>query len=179
MQQSASSWINPLDVQARIDMGYDAAHALSPAQITAWQLTKLRQVCTYAHQHSGFYQKRLTGISLENFSSRDAFATLPRTTAEDLRETPLSFLCLSQDDIARVVTLSTSGSTGKPKRLFFTQAELDETTGFYNHGMQCLTAAGKNRPCVAARPEAGQCRGVACGRSSSAGGTPDTPPDSR
>ena len=143
MQQSASSWINPLDVQARIDMGYDAADALSPAQITAWQLTKLRRVCTYARQHSGFYQKRLAGLSLKNFSSRDAFATLPRTTADDLRETPLSFLCLSQDDIARVVTLSTSGSTGKPKRLFFTQTELDETTGFYNHGMQCLTAAGK------------------------------------
>ncbi|SIO11908.1 DVU_1553 family AMP-dependent CoA ligase [Halodesulfovibrio marinisediminis] len=141
-KQQHVAWVNPLDTQAQLDMGAGASvRPFSSSQIKAWQLNRLNEVCNYAQENGGFYAKHFQAIDVA-FTSREEFANLPRTTADDIREAPLEFLCTSQDDIARVVTLTTSGSTGKPKRLFFTQDELDETTEFYNHGMQCLVDAG-------------------------------------
>ena len=44
----------------------------------------------------------------------------PFTTPDDIRRNPLQFVCVSQDEIKRVVTLQTSGTTGEPKRIYFT-----------------------------------------------------------
>jgi len=142
-EQLQDTWHNPLDAQVALDMECNGSKTpVTPDAIRKWQLAKLNEVCTYARQNSVFYAKQFQQLDDTYFTSAEAFSRLPRTTADDLREAPLSFLCTSQDDIARVVTLTTSGSTGKPKRLFFTQKELDETKAFYNHGMRCLVAPG-------------------------------------
>ncbi|MEZ0576315.1 DVU_1553 family AMP-dependent CoA ligase [Halodesulfovibrio aestuarii] len=132
--------INPLDAQAQQDMRTEAP--ISQAQIEAWQLGKLKNVCSYARENGTFYAEHFRGLDFQHIASREEFSKLPRTTAADIREAPLKFLCTSQDDIARIVTLATSGSTGNPKRIFFTQDELDETIAFYNNGMRCLVDAG-------------------------------------
>ena len=44
-------------------------------------------------------------------------ARFPFTTEEDIRRQPLRFLCVSQSEVSRVVTLQTSGTTGDPKRV--------------------------------------------------------------
>lgn len=133
----------PLDAPTYADIFSDTPTLdFSAEQINAWQRQRLATICRYARTNSHFYGTQLRDLNLDAFVSREEFATLPRTTAEDIRRAPLAFLCTSQDDIARVVTLATSGSTGKPKRIFFTQDEIDETIAFYNHGMQCLTESG-------------------------------------
>lgn len=137
------AWRNPLDIQATLDMKHENAEIpVTRDTLEAWQLARLQQVCTYAQKNSIFYAEKLREFSDASFASGEAFSHLPRTSADDIREAPLNFLCTSQDDIARVVTLTTSGSTGKPKRLFFTQDELDETKAFYDHGMRCLAHSG-------------------------------------
>lgn len=143
VKQQPVARVNPLDKQVQKDICSEfSTRPLSHAQIEEWQLGKLRDVCSYAQKNGSFYAEHFCGLDLQDIASREEFSRLPRTTAADIRKAPLGFLCTSQDDIARIVTLSTSGSTGKPKRLFFTQDELDETTAFYNHGMRCLVDAG-------------------------------------
>lgn len=133
----------PLDAPTYADIFLDATtFGLSAERIDVWQRKRLAKICHYARANSSFYSKHLRDLNDTVFASREGFATLPRTTAEDIRKAPFAFLCTSQDDIARVVTLTTSGSTGKPKRIFFTQDEIDETIAFYNHGMQCLAESG-------------------------------------
>jgi len=63
---------------------------------------------------------------------------LPFTTSENLKDNPLDFLCVSQNEINRIVTLQSSGTTGKPKRLFFTEADQELTIDFFHHGMLTL-----------------------------------------
>jgi phenylacetate-coenzyme A ligase PaaK-like adenylate-forming protein len=68
---------------------------------------------------------------------------LPFTTPEDLRRDPFEFLCVSHTEVVRVVTLQSSGTTGLPKRLFFTEADLEGTVDFFQHGMSTLVSAGQ------------------------------------
>ncbi|WP_066851989.1 DVU_1553 family AMP-dependent CoA ligase [Halodesulfovibrio spirochaetisodalis] len=134
---------NPLDLPAQIDIGRGVPMpSFSKEDVVNWQLSKLAEVCQYVQKNSAFYAKQFQSLRCNSFVSQKEFATLPRTTADDLKEAPFKFLCTSQDDITRIVTLTTSGSTGKPKRLFFTQDELDETVEFYDHGMRCLVSTG-------------------------------------
>jgi phenylacetate-CoA ligase len=62
--------------------------------------------------------------------------------AADVRENGLRFLCVSQGDIRRVVTLDTSGTTGSPKRLYFTADDQELTIDFFHVGMSTFTAPG-------------------------------------
>jgi phenylacetate-coenzyme A ligase PaaK-like adenylate-forming protein len=64
----------------------------------------------------------------------------PFTTPEDIRQHGLQFLCVSQDEIQRVVTLDTSGTTGQPKRLYFTKEDQELTIDFFQVGMSTFTA---------------------------------------
>ena len=56
---------------------------------------------------------------------------------------PLDFLCVSHSEVTRVVTLRSSGTTGLPKRVFFTEADLERTIDFFQHGMSTLVQAGQ------------------------------------
>ena len=56
---------------------------------------------------------------------------------------PLEFLCISQSDVERVVTISSSGTTGQPKRVFFNRANLESTVDFFQHGMATLVEVGQ------------------------------------
>ena len=51
-------------------------------------------------------------------------------------------LCVSQGQVARVVTLSTSGTTAPPKRLYFSDADLETTLDFFHHGMATMVSPG-------------------------------------
>ena len=68
--------------------------------------------------------------------------SFPFTTAEDIREHSLQLLCVSQDEIGRVVTLDTSGTTGKSKRIYFTPSDQELTIDFFQQGMSTLAEAG-------------------------------------
>lgn len=74
----------------------------------------------------------------------DAFAELPFTTADDLRENEMDLLCVKPGEISRIVTLNTGGSTGKPKRIYFTEEDQQLTVDFFEHGMQLMADSSDN-----------------------------------
>ena len=118
-----------------------AGQPFSAATLAAYQLARLRDTLRLAQSRSAFYGQRLWAAAGE-IAALDDLARLPLTTPQDLRDNPLAFLCVSQDEIARVVTLDTSGTTGRPKRLYFTADDQELTLDFFRVGMSTFTAPG-------------------------------------
>ena len=109
--------------------------------IIAYQLRKVRETLYLAREKSIFYRSKLTTFS-PDVASLDELKHYPFTTAEDIRQEPLQFLCVSQNEIQRVVTLGSSGTTGQPKRVFFTRGDQELTIDFFQVGMSTFTAPG-------------------------------------
>ena len=115
--------------------------AFTRAGLDAWQLERLQAVISYARGHSRFYRD-LFASAPETVHSFEDLAPFPFTTADDLRADPKRFVCVSQDEVSRIVTLPTSGTTGPSKRLFFSQADQELTVDFFKVGMSTLARAG-------------------------------------
>src|SRR3970040_2150474 len=91
------------------------------------QLAGLRWTVGHAWNNSPFYRKRLdeSGVSPDSLRSLDDLASLPFTTADDLRDGyPLPLLAVPTRDILRIH--SSSGTTGKRKILCYTRKDLDD-----------------------------------------------------
>jgi len=114
---------------------------LTRSDLERWQLHRLRETLAHARKHSPFYRDLLRHCGSPIAALPD-IARLPFTTADDLRAGAQRFLCVSQSEIQRVVTLPTSGTTGEPKRLYFTAAELESTMEFFAAGMSAFTSSG-------------------------------------
>lgn len=108
----------------------------------AYQLRRLRETIAWAKARAPFYGKHLAGIPEGAPERLEDLSRLPFTTPDDVRRGPLSFLCVSQGEINRVVTLQTSGTTGAPKRVFFTREDQELTIDFFHHGMTTLAGPG-------------------------------------
>lgn len=135
----------PLDewIARKIRGGQDSPPLLSRSEIDRYQLGKLRETVDYARENSPFYGRLLAGRSGGELKGLGDLASFPFTTGDDIRESALRFLCVSQDEIARAVTLNTSGTTGVSKRLFFTADDLELTVDFFHHGMSTLVSPGQ------------------------------------
>jgi phenylacetate-coenzyme A ligase PaaK-like adenylate-forming protein len=96
-----------------------AGELLMREDVERYQLQRLRETLAWVRARSPFYRRALAGAQ-EELAVLGDLERLPFTTADDLREQGPQFLCVSQDQVSRVVTLSTSGTTGRPKRLYFT-----------------------------------------------------------
>ncbi len=131
----------PLDAWLAGKMGLDLA-ALAPDAVEAWQMAALRQSLEQAAAHGPFWREHLDGIDFRGLRSYADLARLPLTTARDLAGQGSRMLCLSQDEVVRVVTLSTSGTSGPAKRLFFTALDLEATRAFFAVGMGTLCGHG-------------------------------------
>lgn len=115
---------------------------LTQEQLNGYQLRKLRETIQRAYLNSPFYRKRMGGLA-DTFPARlDDLARFPFTTAEDIQQEGLQFLCVSQNEINRVVTLDSSGTTGQPKRIHFTPADQELTIDFFHQGMSTLVDPG-------------------------------------
>lgn len=134
--------LTPLEAWIGRKIGRPAGQALQRQDLVPYQLTALNRTLAHARANSPFYRKRLADLPLP-LASLDQLAGVPFTTSEDLRRDPLTLLSVSQDRIARVVTLETSGTTGPPKRLFFTDGDLELTVDFFHHGMATLVTPGQ------------------------------------
>lgn len=135
---------HPLECWLNLRMGRPLSSArVSPEELQEWQFDLLRKTINHAAKSSPFYSKQLNGIVPDEILSPADLSKLPVTTPEDLRKNPNSFLCVSQDEVARAITLSSSGSSGPPKRLFFTAGDLERTTEFFHYGMGPLVGKGE------------------------------------
>jgi len=118
-----------------------SSEAFTREAITAYQLSKVRETLYLAREKSIFYRSKLTTFP-PDIASLEELKHYPFTTAEDIRREPLQLLCVSQNEIQRVVTLDSSGTTGLPKRLFFTRGDQELTIDFFQVGMSTFTAPG-------------------------------------
>ena len=115
--------------------------AFTREAIIAYQLRKVRETLYLARENSIFYRSKLNSFP-PDIASLEELKHYPFTTAEDIRREPLQFLCVSQNEIQRVVTLGSSGTTGPPKRIFFTRDDQELTIDFFRVGMSTFTAPG-------------------------------------
>jgi phenylacetate-coenzyme A ligase PaaK-like adenylate-forming protein len=116
--------------------------ALTRDDIEGYQLAKLRETVQWARARSPFYRRHLCGLDESRFRSVDDLRRIPLTTTARLADLSAQFVCVSQAEVARVVTLATSGTTGEPKRLFFTAADQERTLDFFEYGVSTLAERG-------------------------------------
>ena len=128
----------PLDcwIAGKIGLQPSAANAgVNRFDLALYQLEKLRKIVDYAKKNSPFYARHLSQINTADhgldLKSIGDITSLPFTTSEDLVSHGLQMLCVSQSQIARVITLQTSGTTGPPKRIYFTEEDLELTADFF------------------------------------------------
>jgi phenylacetate-CoA ligase len=117
-------------------------HRLTREAIEQNQLRAIRRTVEWARQHSSFYAGRLSSFPMETPRSLDEISRLPFTLPDDLVRHPPELLCVSQDEISRIVTLHSSGTTGAPKRIFFTAADQELALDFFANGVAAMAAPG-------------------------------------
>jgi len=115
---------------------------VDPQALATWQLAALRRTIAQARTNSPFYRTRLAGLAGDFPRSLDDLHAAPTTKPDELTDDPLRFLCVSQDAVARMVTVRTSGTTGAPKRLAFDEADLAATLDCFRVTMTTLSKAG-------------------------------------
>jgi phenylacetate-coenzyme A ligase PaaK-like adenylate-forming protein len=110
----------------------------SLVELETYQLTQLKDILSYAKQNSRFYKKHLEHIDVESIHSLKDFKKIPYTLQENIKENSMEFLCVSQSEVKRIVTLNTSGTFTNEKRIYFTEEDLNLTIEFFKVGMKCL-----------------------------------------
>ena len=115
---------------------------LPRAAIDHWQMQRLRAQLSYCRERSAFYRRHLETVDPGTIAGRNDLARLPLLSETDLRPRGSAMLCVSQDAVARIITLHSSGTTGTPKRLYFTAEDLEQTLDFFHLGMQEMVAPG-------------------------------------
>jgi len=124
-------------------LGVDSSTPVPLAAIRRYQMEKLAETVAYARQRSPFYREKFADLPSLGGAAEETFAALPFTSEEELRLHGGEMLCVSQDEVARIITMQSSGTTGSPKRLFFSENDLEQTLDFFHHGMQALVAPGE------------------------------------
>ena len=128
--------ITPLENWIKRKIGLRETDRLTREILSRYQWRKLKETLDFAAANSRFYREHLSG----RFLDQD-FASLPFTTADDLCDRSLEFLCVSQSDVSSVFTVQTWEV--KPKRLYFTDSDLELTVDFFHHGMSGIVEPGQ------------------------------------
>ncbi len=115
----------------------------SRQELREWQLDRLREIISHARSGSPFYARHLADAKPEAIATLDDFSRLPMIGPDHLRDAPERLLCVSQDEIARVVTVQTSGTTGPAKRMFQTADDLEATVDYFAWGMANIVVPGR------------------------------------
>ncbi len=100
-----------------------------------YQLLKVRETVRRVRARSAFYREHLKTITEDQIHSIADLQRLPLTTPEHLAACSGQFLCVSQSEVSRVVTLDTSGTTGPPKRVYFSPEDQELTIEFFRHAL--------------------------------------------
>jgi phenylacetate-coenzyme A ligase PaaK-like adenylate-forming protein len=115
---------------------------LAPSEIRRFQVERINLTLSHAREKSPFYRERLRTLGKERIRRLEDLSGLPFTTPADVASDPLRFLCVSQSEIERIVTLRSSATTGLSKRIFLAADDLESTVDFFHHGMSTLVRPG-------------------------------------
>ncbi len=132
---------NPLEAWIAQKSG-QPGQPLDRGRLESYQLEKLRETLELAASNSRYYRQALAGIDPGHLISLRDVVKLPFTAPDQLMADPLAFVCVSQSEINRVVTLPTSGTTGPSKRIFFTAEDQELTRDFFHIGMSVMVDPG-------------------------------------
>ncbi|MFA7405579.1 MAG: DVU_1553 family AMP-dependent CoA ligase [Pelobacteraceae bacterium] len=135
--------LTPLEPWIQAKIGLPLGTKLTRDALNDFQLDRLRETVEHARRQSPFYRRHLAempGVELRTLADIDR---LPFTTPADILVDDLGFLCVSQKEIERVVTLRSSGTTNEAKRLHFTAQDLELTVDFFRHGMSTMVKPGE------------------------------------
>ena len=127
---------------SRIDryiMDAEGLDRLTRHEIEAVQLEKLNRVLAREKERNGFYRNLP-----EKLESLTELQTLPFTDEGDLAARAPDLLLCSQARIQRVLSDATSGTTGAAKRVFYTEADLEDTVRLYVAGLGELVFPGSS-----------------------------------
>jgi phenylacetate-coenzyme A ligase PaaK-like adenylate-forming protein len=116
---------------------------LSRSDIESYQAERLCSLIDFCRERSSFYRRSFTDAGVTTIKGLENLTDLPLTCEDDLRAYGSQMVCVSQDEVARIITLQSSGTTGNPKRLHFTDADLERTLDFFHHGMLSLVDPGQ------------------------------------
>ncbi|MFA9466111.1 MAG: DVU_1553 family AMP-dependent CoA ligase [Velocimicrobium sp.] len=111
----------------------------SKEALREYQLSQLIKTLKYAKQKSRYYKKAFEQLDINSIKSMKDVAKIPFTLPEDIKKNPLDFLCVSQKEVKRIITINTSGTSGDEKRIYFTENDLNATIDFFQYGMSCFT----------------------------------------
>ncbi len=115
----------------------EALPEITRESLEALQLKKLNELLKREKERGGFYQ----GLPAQ-LGSLEQLRSLPFTTEEDLARRAPGLLLCSQGRIQRVLSDATSGTTGAAKRVFYTEADLENTVRLYMAGLGELVFPG-------------------------------------
>ncbi len=132
----------PLDIWTARHLGL-GDRPLTRADLDRYHGQALQRLLAYCQRHSALYRRKWAGQDTAALRSVEDLQRLPCTEEDELRHQGGDLLCVSQDAVARIVTLQSSGSTGPAKRLYFTEADLERTRDFFHHGMLHLIKPGQ------------------------------------
>lgn len=133
----------PLEAWIASKIPDESHEGTSQEKIRQFQLARIRETIEYAREKSPFYGKHLESHRADSIRDLDDSATIPFTTADDIVNEGLGFLCVSQSAVERVVTLLVPGTEDQPRRVFFTSEDLELTIDFFHHGMSTLVESGR------------------------------------
>lgn len=133
MAMRSDSGRTPLEdwVRARLHI----SGLLNPAHLREYQAGKLRETVDLVLSRSRFYREHLGKFHPSSIQNVEDVRQIPFTEPSMISERFNDFLCVSPQDISRIVTLSTSGTTGRPKRIAFTPEDQELIVDFFHHGM--------------------------------------------
>ncbi|MGA3161990.1 MAG: DVU_1553 family AMP-dependent CoA ligase [Terracidiphilus sp.] len=115
---------------------------LTREDLDHYQLHAIQETVAWARKHSSFYAQHFATLRGGQTNSLGEISRFPFTSSEDIARHASGFLCVSQDEISRVVTMNTSGTSGVPKRLFFTEADQESALDFFAHGIAAMAVPG-------------------------------------
>ncbi len=132
----------PLEDWIAHKMGFSRGN-FTENDMREYQLERLRETVEYIAVKSPFYRGLLQGLSAKDILNLEDFKQFPFTTPQDIRDKGPQFLCVSQSEIERVVTLLVPDATEQPRRFSFTRQDLELTIDFFHHGMSALVEPGQ------------------------------------
>ena len=112
---------------------------ITKKELANYQLRKINELLEYLDK-SSFYRKRLEGVS--SLITLEDIQKLPFTTVDDIITSGTRMVCVSQDNIKKLVTLFTSGTTAKEKRIFFTEEDILSVVDFFHYGLSQFVVKG-------------------------------------
>ena len=129
-------------IDALVADGLKISFPLIRKELEQAQIERLRRTVEHARRNSVLYKKRFKNLDVDSLGGIKDLAMLPFVTSGDIANLGHQLHCVSQSEVARIITMHTSGSTGKPKRYSFTATDLAATSKFFFHGMASLVGQG-------------------------------------